>query len=207
MRPSRLILILCMTLPALAAHAAPLVRATGPAGPVASGATFQLQLDGSGFDQTDGGQVIDNVTGGQAFALQFDASRLAIESVQIDPHWNFATANRTGTIDNVAGTLTGLAFAAFPATTDDGFPIATVTFRALAGGSAQVAVTGGEIAARVAGVSGSRIVPGFQPASVTLIAAAAPARQVPMPTWSLLALGAALASMQWRRGRRATRAS
>ncbi|MEI7970370.1 MAG: cohesin domain-containing protein [Betaproteobacteria bacterium] len=184
----------------MAALAAPSVTFNVPAG-VAQGAVFQIVLRGNGFGQTQGGQVIDNVTGGQKFNLQFDPSRVAVDAVQIDPRWNFATANKPGTVNNTAGTLTGLAFGAFPATTDDDFPIATLTLRALAQGSAQVSITTGEVAARVAGVSGTKIVPQFVSSSLSIAAAPTTEQDVPLPLWALGLLGAGLGGSLWRRAR------
>jgi hypothetical protein len=189
--------LLTMSLHALAA---PSVTFTVPAG-VEQGAVFQVVLRGNGFGQTAGGQVIDNVTGGQKFNLQFDAGRVAVEAVQIDPRWTFTAGTSPGTVNNTAGTVTGLAFAAFPATTDDDFPIATLTLRAIGSGTAQVSVATGEVAARVAGVSGTKIVPQFVPVALGIAAAPAGDQDVPLPLWALAVLGAGLGGGVWRRAR------
>lgn len=189
--------LLTTSLPALAV---PSVTFTVPAD-VAQGAVFQVVLRGTGFGQTQGGQVIDSVTGGQKFNLQFDPSRVSVEGVQINQRWTFTTGNSIGTVNNSAGTVTGLAFAVFPATTDDDFPIATLTLRAIGSGTAQVSVATGEVAARVAGVSGTKIVPQFVPVALGIAATPVDDQDVPLPLWALAVLGAGLGGGVWRRAR------
>ena len=136
---------------------------------VVVGETFELTLLGSGFDATAAALVIDNVTGGQSFNLSFSQAGLELTNVEIASRWSFTTGNRAGVIDQTVGTLAGLAFGTFPATTDDTFEIATLTFKAAAVGDWSVAVESGVLAARVASVSGSAITPEYGSASVAVV--------------------------------------
>jgi hypothetical protein len=142
-----------------------------------------LLLQGSGFDITLGGLSINNVSGGQHLNLSFAAGALEITGVSIDPRWNFASANKPGVVDNAAGTLTGLGFGSFPATTDTAFNIASITFRALQAASAEVVVTAVDIAGKVNNLPGANILASFQPSAVQVSA-------VPEPeSWAMLAAG------------------
>jgi hypothetical protein len=84
-----------------------------------------VQVLGTGFT--------DNVVGG-GFSMSFNAALLSLSSVIVNTvEWEFAT--NPGTIDNGAGTLTDVWFNAFAAPLPTGnFPIATLTFSALAPG-------------------------------------------------------------------------
>lgn len=176
------------------ARAVPVIRFDVAARNTAVGDSFELILQGSGFDLTAGGLTIDNLSGGQKLNLAFTAGALEIISVTIDPRWTFAAANKPGTVDNAAGTLNGLAFGTFPATTDDSFDIARIGFRALTALPATVAVTTVDLAGRVGNVAGTAIAASYLPSSVQI-------SPVPEPqTWALLAAG-----LVWlaRRSRRA----
>lgn len=178
---------------ASAAQAVPVVKFDADMKTVAVGDSFELLLQGAGFDVTAGGKLINNLSGGQKLNLVFSAGALEIVSVSIDPRWTFTTANKPGTIDNAAGTLTGLAFGTFPATTDDEFNIARITFKALQSAPATVVVTAVDFAGKVNNVAGSKIAASYVPTAVQISA-------VPEPqTWALLAGGLALVAFRLRR--------
>lgn len=167
--------------------AAPAI-AFNPASRSASiGETFTLVLRGTGFGLTAGGQIIDNVSGGQNISVQFPPGVLEVLSVSIDPRWSFAAGNSTGTINNPSGTVTGIGFAAFPATLDDTFDIGTVSFRVLAAGNANIGVGAGTVVGRVAGVSGTPISMDFPQANVQVPPPFA--KRVPVSPWVPLILG------------------
>lgn len=154
------------------------------------GESFTLTLQGTGFDFTTDSKVIDNITGGQKFNLAFDPSQMEILSISIDPRWTFTSGNKTGTVDNVAGTVTGIAFGTFPATTDDSFNIASISFRTLSAGQQTVSIIGGEFAAKVGGLAGAKILPAFDSATVQISAVPEPGQ------WAMMLAGLGLVG--WR---------
>lgn len=81
---------------------------------------FTLDIIGTDFTQ--------NVVGG-GVDLSFDPSVLSVLSVSIDPVWTFFT--QTGTIDNGAGTVNGIAVNEFAATITDSFTVASVQFQVI----------------------------------------------------------------------------
>lgn len=193
MKPQYFAATLALALISQGAQAIPIVGFEPDFSTVLVGDTFELLLQGTDFDTADG-KTINNVTGGQKFNLQFSSGLLQIINVSIDPRWNFTSGNKTGTLDNIAGTLTGLAFGTFPSTTDDNFGIASITFKALQAGQGAVTVTGGEFAARVNNVSGSKILPAFDSATIQVSA-------VPEPqTWAMLMAGLGLMGWRMRKG-------
>ncbi len=160
------------------------------------GESFEVVIRGDGFGQTLDGKVIDSVTGGQKFALHFDTSLFAFESVSVDGRWGFAAARKLGSVDAATGVLSGVGFGSFPAVVDDSFGIGTLRFRALKAGEGEIGISGGEIVGRVAGASGKLIPVSFEPLSVQIAA-------VPIPepgTWALL--GGGLGLLAWRCSRR-----
>lgn len=174
------------------AHAVPVVRFDTAAVNVEVGASFVLVLQGTGFDTTAGGLTINNVSGGQRLNLTFSAGALQITNISIDPRWSFAAANKPGLVDNPAGTLTGMAFGAFPASTDAAFDIARITFTALQALPASVVVTAVDFAGRVNNVAGSTIAASFVPSSVQIAA-------VPEPqSWAMLGAGIGLLALRRR---------
>ena len=175
------------------AHAIPTVGFQPDPAAVLVGDTFELLLAGTGFDFTADGLTINNVTGGQRFNLQFDGGLLEVLGVNIDPRWTFTRGNNIGALDNTVGTLTRLAFASSPPTTDDSFNIASITFKALQAGQGQVTFTGGEVVARVNNVSGTRIVPNFD--SATILVSAVPEPQ----QWAMLLAGLGLVGWRMRK--------
>lgn len=184
----RLASALVFALASQSALAIPTVGFVAPVGAVAVGDTFELLLQGTGFDLTSDNKVINNVTGGQKFNFSYNSAVLEILSVSIDTSWTFASGNKIGTVDNVGGTLTGIAFGTFPATTNDSFAIAHITFRALGAGEGLISLTGGEIAARVDSISGSKILSLLENTTVAV---------VPEPAeWVMLLAGLGL--IGWR---------
>jgi len=182
--------VLALAITSQGAQALPAIELTPSTSSVMVGETFNLVLQGTGFDLTSDSKVIDNVTGGQKFNLSFASGVLEIVSVSIDSGWNFTSGNKTGTINNTASTLTGLAFGTFPATTADSFAIAQFTFRALSAGSGTITLTGGEIAAKVNGLSGVKILPVL---GSTMVAV------VPEPgEWGMLLAGLGLIGWRFR---------
>ena len=101
---------------------------------VSLGDTFTLQVEGKGFATA--------VVGG-GFGLSFDASVLKLNSVSIPAAWEFypPTGPVTGTIDNVAGTLSDAAFTTFASPKSGDFLAATLTFKAIGPGTATVRLT------------------------------------------------------------------
>lgn len=173
------------------ASAAATVGFTPSAKSVLPGETFTLTLHGSGFDVTPGDLSIDNVTGFQGFGFSFDASRVEVVRVQIDALWWFRPD--AGTLDNVAGTLTGVKGGVFPATTSDSFDLLTVTLKSLGAGDSKFSVETGVFAGKVAGFSGKVIVPAFQSATI---------HAVPEPSeWALMLTGLALIGSRLRKQR------
>lgn len=170
----------------LNALAAPALVITSPTPVVAVGEVFTLSLKGESFSETAGGVAVNNVSGGQAFSFSYSAASFEILSISIAPRWYFGPANKTGTVDATAGTVTGLGFGVFPATTDDDFDIATFTLKAIAPGSGSFSITGGQIIGTVGGEPAQLI--SATPAALTVSITA-----VPEPTPSallLLGLGA-----------------
>ncbi|MDN3922116.1 cohesin domain-containing protein [Roseateles violae] len=91
---------------------------------------FSLKVMGSAFT--------DDLVGG-GFNVSFDASKLSLTSVTINTAlWEFAPL--TGTIDNVAGTLSGVAFNSFLNTPTGNFEAATLNFSSKAAGSSMVSL-------------------------------------------------------------------
>ncbi|MBN8506620.1 MAG: PEP-CTERM sorting domain-containing protein [Burkholderiales bacterium] len=165
---------------------------------VAQGETFSVLVHGQGFNTTPAGLVVDNFQGGQSVAFSFDASKLELLSVNVDTGWSFRRL--PGTINNVAGTLTGMAFLASPALVPQGpdyaFNFATLQFRALDAGDASIAVTGGTFVGRVAGQAAQRVNPTLDTTLVTVTAV------VPEPgtAWMLMAGALGLVALGKRRG-------
>jgi hypothetical protein len=156
------------------------------------GDSFVLLLQGAGFDFTAGGLTINNVSGGQHLNLAFTAGAMEITGISIEPRWTFSSANKPGVIDNAAGTLTGMAFGTFPATTDTAFDIARITFHALQPGPAEVVVTAVDFAGKVNNLPGATIVASFMPSAVQINA-------VPEPeSWAMLAAGLAWLALRRR---------
>lgn len=175
------------------AHAIPTVSFQPDPAAVLVGDTIELLLTGTGFDFTADGKTINNVTGGQKFNLQFDSALLQIVSVNIDPRWIFTRGNNVGALNNTVGTLTSLAFATSPPTTDDSFNIASITFKALQAGDGLITLTGGEFIARVNNVSGTKVLPNFDNTTILV-------RAVPEPQqWAMLMAGLGLVGWRIRR--------
>ena len=168
---------------ATGALAAPQLRLDGPPGSVTVGQTFNVILSGLAFDRTTLNEIIDNVTGGQNLAFSFSNATLQVLSVSIDPRWTFTAANKPGVIDQAAGTVTGTAFGAFPATTDDGFNIATFSVKALAPGNASFTLLSGQVIGQVAARAGQLIAVEYGSANIAVSA-------VPeVQSWALLMAG------------------
>lgn len=158
---------------------------------VAVGDVFEIVLTGLGFDQTLDGKTIGNVTGGQNLNFSFSQGTLEVLGVAIAPRWTFAAGNRPGTIDNSAGTVSGTAFGTFPATTDDDFDIVTFTVKALAPGSANMALTSAQFIGQVDGRAGQLISASLAQTSVNV---------VPEPgQWALLLAGLTFVGLKLRR--------
>lgn len=159
---------------------------------VAVGDVFEVVLHGLGFDQTATGQTIGNLTGGQNLNFSYSSGVFEIVSITIDPRWTFAAGNRPGTIDPVAGTVTGTAFGTFPATPDDAFDIATFTLRALAPGNGMLDLVSGQFIGQVNGASGQLITPAMGQAQISV---------VPEPQqWALMLAGLGFVALRLRRG-------
>jgi hypothetical protein len=142
---------------AFGAQAAPTVRFDPTFDSVVVGQTFELELQGLFFDRTASGAVIDKLTGGQNLSFSFDADKVELLKVVIDPRWTYAPGNKPGTIDNGAGTLTKLAFADYPALAETNFNIATFTLKALKPGDATLALLSGQFVGKVGTTSAASI--------------------------------------------------
>jgi len=108
------------------------------------------------------GQHLSQQAGGTALRAQAARGQ--------DPRWSFAAGNKIGTIKQARGTSTGVAFGAFPATTDDDFNIATITLKALAPGLGTPALTSGQFIGVVGDSAGKQISPALGQATVTVVA-------------------------------------
>jgi len=191
MQPQHLAAAFALALFGQAAQAAPTVGFVPGAPSVLVGESFALTLRGWGFDLTTDSKLIDNITGGQKFNLEFNPGQLELLSVQIAPIWTFTSGNKTGTVDNDGGFLTGMAFGTFPATTADDFDIATITFKALKAGTTPVIPYGGEFAAKVNNLAGAKILPSYEMAQVQV---------VPEPgQWALMLAGLGLVGWRLRK--------
>jgi hypothetical protein len=150
---------------------------------VLSGASFNVEVRGSGFT--------DNVVGG-GFSLDFNPAVLQLDTVTVNAvEWEFLT--NPGTINNAAGTLRDVWFNAFAAPLPTGnFPIAVLSFTAkLPGNSALglLAATDFPFANDLAQV----ISVSFGSGAVTVSA-------VPeLSSWAAMALGLALMPLLRRR--------
>lgn len=139
---------------------------------VLEGDSFTVLVRGVGFDSTPAGTVINNFQGGQNISLTFDHLLLELVSVTVNPTWTFRSL--PGTINNGAGTLTGVTFLASPALVptgpDYGFDLVTLHFRALYDGAAHIALTGGTFVGKVGGVAAKQISPVLGATDVTVAA-------------------------------------
>lgn len=126
---------------------------------------FSLEIIGTGFvDIVDGGGV----------NLSFDPSVLNVLSVTIDDLvWDFATS--TGTIDNVGGTVDGIAVNAFSSVTGD-FTVASIQFQAIGTGGSSSILGLTEYALNPWASGGSQITPlSFAGGNVNISAVPVPA--------------------------------
>jgi len=159
---------------AVAAQAAPEVKLQPSFNSVAVGQEFEVLVSALGFGTTSTGLTIDNFTGGQKLDFTFQSSMLEVLKVTIDPRWTFTTGNKEGVIDQVNGTLKGVAFGVFPATTDDEFAIATIKVRAIGAGSATLDLTSGTFVGKVNNKAGQAIIASMGQADVLVTAVPEP---------------------------------
>lgn len=136
----------------LGAQAAPELQFTPGSTSVAVGHVFDVVLRGLSFGQTDGGLAIDNLSGGQNLAFSYDATVLELVQITLDPRWTFGA--NVGTHNAALGSVTGLRFGVFPATTDDSFDIASFKLKALAPGQGKLDLISGSFSGRVGGKAG-----------------------------------------------------
>jgi len=179
-------------------QAAPSIQLTPSFESVSVGDEFNVLVKGLGFGTTDTGLTIVNFTGGQNLNFTFQSSMLEVLSVTIDPRWTFAAGNKPGTIDNVNGTLKGVAFGVTPPTTDDDFNIASIKVRAIGAGQGTLDLTTGTFVGLVTKATGGNstqaIAAAMGQADVTITSA------VPEPqTWALLLAGMGCISLKLRR--------
>jgi PEP-CTERM motif len=143
------------------------------------GDTLNLQVRGLGFAET--------IVGG-GFNLGFDASMLRLDSVAIDPSWEFVPDG--GTIDNVVGSLTDASFNTFVNPRNGNFNIATLAFTVIAAGSSGIA-PGASAFFVWSDPAGNVVSPDYSGARVTA---------VPEPaTYGLMALGLGLLALGRKR--------
>jgi hypothetical protein len=87
------------------------------------------------YTATISAQRFDHATEGGGLDVQFDPSVVQVTSVTVDrTTWEFYAND--GTIDNTHGQIQNILFASFEARSGS-FPIATVSFQAVASGSPQ----------------------------------------------------------------------
>lgn len=124
----------------LAALAAVLLSAVGvanagtmsispPNSEVWIGTIFNLEVKGTDF--------LETIVGG-GFDLAYNGAALELLSVTIKPSWEFVPSG--GIIDNAAGSLTDASFNSFTTPRSGDFDVATLSFRAIAGGLWNVAL-------------------------------------------------------------------
>jgi hypothetical protein len=99
------------------------VSISPPITTVAFGATFTLDVVGSGFTNSLDGGGID---------IEYDASILKLMQVNLDGFWD-PTFSSAGSIDDTTGKLSGVQFGSFSNAPAD-FSVATLVFRALTPG-------------------------------------------------------------------------
>ena len=187
---------LAMVISAVGAQAAAEVRFDPSFDSVTVGDVFDVVLKGQSFNLTNGGSAIGNITGGQQLNLSYSFGILEVLSVTIDPRWTFAAGNRAGTINQSQGTVTGVAFGSFPATTDDDFNIAKLSLRALAPGQGTLTLVSGQFIGVVGGLAGRSIAPSLGQATFTVEPVLSP---IPEPAqWALLLLGLGVVTRKLR---------
>lgn len=94
------------------------------------GDVFTLDIMGKGF--------INPIIGG-GFNLSFDSSVLHIDSVDIPAAWEFAP--QTGSIDNLTGNLSNVAFNTFVSPKSGDFTTATIHFSTVGAGNSAITLT------------------------------------------------------------------
>ena len=125
---------------------------------VSENGIFTMDVIGTGF--------VTNVDGG-GVDLSFDPSVLSVLSVTIDEvFWDFATD--PGTIDNLSGTVNGIAVNAFSSVTGD-FTVASIQFQTIGSIGAGSLLTLSEYALNPWASGGSAINPDFTSGSVTVV--------------------------------------
>jgi len=173
------------------AHAAAEVKFSPTMLSLMPGEVIQVWLRGLDFTTTPMGGTINNVTGGQNLSFTYNPAVFQVVSTAIAPRWNFGPGNQPGTINAAAGTLTGMAFGNFPATTDTAFDIASFTLRALQPGMGSLTLVSGQFIGQVNGNAAQLINPALGALTVSV---------VPEPAhWLLFMAGLAVIGLQLRR--------
>ena len=178
-----LVVAIALTGIASAAAAAGSLVVSPSAAQAQTGDVVVVDIGGTGFT--------DNVVGG-GFDLSFNPAVLSLSSVFIDNvEWEFLT--HPGTIDNAAGTLTGVWFNAFAAPLPTGdFPIARLSFSAVAEGFSALNLA--------ANASFPFVNDAVALIAVSFGSGGVAVTAVPeLPTWAGMALG--LAALPWLRRR------
>jgi len=151
------------------AHAAAEVQFSPSALSLMPGEVIQVWLRGADFTTTPLGGTINNVTGGQNLRFTYNPAVFEVLSAAIAPRWNFGPGNQPGTINAVAGTMTGMAFGNFPATTDTAFDIASFTLRALQPGAGSLTLVSGQFIGQVNGSAAQLINPALGSLTVSVV--------------------------------------
>ena len=173
------------------AHAAAEVKFSPTMLSLMPGEVIQVWLRGLDFTTTPMGGTINNVTGGQNLSFTYNPAVFQVVSTAIAPRWNFGPGNQPGTINAAAGTITGMAFGNFPATTDTAFDIASFTLRALQPGAGSLTLVSGQFIGQVNGNAAQLINPALGALTVSV---------VPEPAhWLLFMAGLAGIGLQLRR--------
>lgn len=148
------------------------------------GESFALMVEGKGFTES--------IVGG-GFNLHFNPAVLQLDSVAIDPIWEFAP--KPGTVDNVTGTNTDASFNSFTTPRKGDFDIATLSFKAIGSGTSAITLTPSTTFV-FSDVDANVVVPSFVDGSVQILA-------VPEPSIISMLLAGIAGLLLWRRKGRA----
>ena len=123
---------------------------------VTPGSSFAVEVSGNGFS---------DATVGGGFNLLFNAAVLRLDSIVFSPSWEFSTS--PGTIDNSAGSATGVFFNSFTPKAGS-FAIGTLNFTGIGAGTSALTLAGSGVFP-FSDTLGNVVAPSFGAASVTAV--------------------------------------